>query len=130
MEITLPPDITKLLEVWDQSSTKYLYAGYFLVMASLLCSLGVTIFADHLSKLQIKVLGFVAAAGTGLVAAFHPIDAGNAFRDAWRGLNLASIEYKLSKEHDYKKLVTAVLEGEQIIARVQGKIQPDTTEIT
>lgn len=121
MPIELPSDIATLLGVWDASSLRYSYGGYALVTIGVLSSLAVTSFTDALSKVSIKVLGFVAAACTALLASFHPIETGNAFRDAWRVLNAAAISYKLNEnQRDPAKLVEAMKEGEVIIARVQG----------
>lgn len=124
MPIPLPLDIDALLKTWNNSSTLFLVIGYGFLGIGLLCSLGVTVFTDYLKPLAIKSLGFAAAASTGILAAFHPIEAGNAFRDAWRVLNRASIEFKLADDKDKNRgsLLDAMSKGEEIIARVQGQV--------
>jgi len=121
MSIELPSDISSLLATWDSSSIRYLYAGYILVGVGILSGLGVTAFTEMLPKIWIKILGFLAAGCTAILASYQPIESGNAFRDAWRVLNKASVEYKLVEaSRDPAKLVAAMEEGERIIARIKG----------
>jgi hypothetical protein len=121
MPVAIPPEVLALLETWDASSVRFLVAGYLLVGLGILSGLAVTAFTSTLPNLAIKTLGFVSAACTGLLAAYHPIEVGNSFRDAWRVLNAASLEYKLDeKKRTADRLVEAVREGESLIARAQG----------
>ena len=124
MAIELPVEISILLKTWDSSSTMFLILGYGLVGIGILCSLAVGAFAATLDNKYIKILGFVSAACTALLAAYHPIDVGNAFRDAWRIMNAASLEYKIDESKRVPQtLVGAMREGESIIARSQGANQ-------
>ena len=124
MATPVPSDIEILLKTWNNSSTLFLSIGYGLLGLGLLCSLAITVFTDTLNPIKIKILGFVAAASTAILAAFHPIEAGNAFRDAWRVLNRAAVQFKTSDEKlkDSSTLIDAMSKGEEIIARVQGQV--------
>lgn len=119
MQVEIPAEITSLLAVWDTNAIKYMYAGYILVAVGIVSGLAVTAFADKLGTTWVRVLGFVAALCTTVLASFNPIEAGNDFREAWRVLNEASLTYKLNeKDRDPANLVAAVKEGESIISRI------------
>src|SRR5262245_40574289 len=103
MDPTLVTEADTLLKVWDSSSTRLFYFGYSLIGLGIFCSLAITAFTDHLKPIQIKTLGFVAALCTGLLAAFHPVDLGIAYRQAWRILHQATVEYKANSDLDHQK---------------------------
>ena len=93
--MSLPEQISTRLSIWDSSALKYMSVGGALIAVGVLASAAVVAFTDQLDKNYIKLLGFLAAACTALIAAFNPLSVGFAFRDAWRVLDSAVLRHSV-----------------------------------
>jgi len=114
--MTIPSEVIERVAIWDAAAIKYMAIGFGLLALSILSSASVTVFTEQLSKVSIKVLSFVAAASTALLASFNPIDLGYRFRDAWRELDSALLQYKANPEKfTADNVIQAVANGEGII---------------
>src|SRR5262245_61944294 len=113
----------RLLKKWDSLSTKLLLGGLSVVATGIACSLAISIFTDNLNPIVIKILGFVAAISTAFVAAFHPTEVGRAFRQAWRGLNYAAVDFRANPDPSHRTaMIAAMKAGEAIIEAAEGRV--------
>lgn len=128
----LPDKIEARLAIWDSSATKYMVVGGALIAAGVLASAAVVAFTDQLDKNHIKLLGFLAAACTALIAAFNPLSIGFAFRDAWRVLDSAVLRHDTDlTKYPVETVIDAVDKGEAIIANASKTLakSPDLSTI-
>ncbi len=124
--MTLPTEVMQRLETWDAWAINYMVIGFGLLALSILSSAAVTVFTEQLSKTWIKVLSFLAAASTALLAAFNPIDVGYRFREAWRELDHAILQHKANPEkYTVESVIEARSKGEEIIG---GGTRPSTKD--
>ncbi len=124
----IPAEFVERLTIWNKSAYTYYVIGYFTLAVGILSGLAVTAFTEHLGTQKTRLLGFIAAASTAILAGFSPIEIGHNFRSAWRVLDQASLEYKFAKpeERDIKTLITAIEKGEKII----GTLDPGKTPVS
>ena len=115
--MTLPTQINTRLETWDSAAIKYMIVGAALIGVGVLASTAVATFTDQLDKNVIRLLGFVAAICTALIAAFNPLSLGFAFRDAWRVLDSAILHYIADPvKYPIETVIDALDKGETIIS--------------
>jgi hypothetical protein len=120
----VPAEVVQRLAVWNRSAYIYFASGYVTLAVGILSGLAVTAFADSLDKKYIRFLGFLAAVATATLATFSPLDLGRNFRDAWRVLEQASLEYKYGHDKDLTKVFEALKAGENLIRSVDVTKQP------
>jgi uncharacterized membrane protein YcjF (UPF0283 family) len=119
----LPETVVVRLSTWDSSATNYMLVGVGLIVFGVLASAAVVAFTDQLSKNRIKLLGFVAAACTALIAAFNPLSVGFAFRDAWRLLDTAVLRHSVDpKKYPVETVLDAVDKGEALISNASKSL--------
>ena len=115
--MTLPTQINTRLEIWDSSAIRYMIIGAALIGVGVLASTAIATFTDQLDKNLIKVLGFIAAICTALIAAFNPLSLGFAFRDAWRLLDSAVLRHIADPiKYPIDSVIDALDKGETIIS--------------
>jgi len=115
--VPLPPEIGTRLETWDSASNRYMIIGALLIAIGVIASTAVATFTDQLCPNAIKLLSFVAAVCTALIAAFNPLSLGFAFRDAWRVLDSAVLHHIADPaEYPIKTVIGALDRGEAIIS--------------
>lgn len=119
----LPQTISVRRSTWDKSSTRYMVVGGALIVFGVLASAAVVAFTDELSKTEIKLLGFLAAACTSLIAAFNPLSVGFAFRDAWRILDSAVLRHEADPtKYSIQTVIDAVDKGEALISNASKSL--------
>ncbi|CAD5373550.1 conserved hypothetical protein [Rubrivivax sp. A210] len=119
----IPIEIATRFAIWDSSAYWNTVAGGALIAVGVLASAGLVAFPDQLEKKYIKVLGFVAAVCTALIAAFNPLSLGFAFRDAWRVLDSAILRHNsLPEKYPIETVIEAVEKGEVIISQFSKTI--------
>lgn len=113
----LPTQIATRLATWDSSANWYMSGGVVLIAVGVLASAAVVAFTNQLENKYIKLLSFVAAVCTALIAAFNPLSIGFAFRDAWRVLDSAVLHYDSNSiKYPIETVIDAVDKGENIIS--------------
>lgn len=118
----LVAEANKLLSSWDRRSMILVFGGYALIAIAIICSLAITAFVDHLKPLHTKMLSFIAAVCSGLLAALHPVDSGTAFRQAWRIVNQAKLDYVAIQDEDHRKGIAAAIQrAESILQAAEGR---------
>lgn len=116
--MTLAVEVEFLLSVWKRDATIFLVVGYGLVALGILSSLAVGVFSDHLRPLHQKIVAFVAAACTALLASFSPLQISRNYADAWVVLYQAKVGAIVKGANaNPEDLQAAMKEGEKIIAR-------------
>jgi hypothetical protein len=110
--------------VWNLSSYSWSTFGYILIVTGTLSGLSITAFTDTLGVEWTRAMGFLSAACTALVASLHPIDTGDNFREAWRILDQAILEYRSTDKtrEDVLKLLKSLHEGEKFLGQASIKI--------
>lgn len=111
-------------DIWNLSSYSWSSFGYILIVTGTLSGLSITAFTDSLGIKTTRIIGFVSAACTALVASLHPIDTGDNFREAWRILDQAILEYKSTDKtkEDVTKLLKSIHDGEEFLRQANIKI--------
>jgi hypothetical protein len=119
MERTVPPDIERRLASWNRFGNFFRSAHITLGIIGVVCPLVVASFAESISTPILKGLSFAAAAATAIFAAFEIGATATRFREAWKHLNAASIEFK-NGALDLEGLLKAYREGEVLIGRMKA----------
>lgn len=121
--MSLPEKIVRRLNTWDKSAIKYMIAGAVLIGAGILSSSALVAFTDKIDAMYIKLLGFIGAVCTALIAAYNPLSLGLAFRDAWRVLDSAVLRYEAdSTNYPLKTVIDAVEVGEGILSNASKSL--------
>jgi hypothetical protein len=117
----IPDKIRKELSTWNATAVFHRAAYVILGLFGVLCPLVVSSFADSLATWQVRVLSFLAAASVAIFAAFDVGNLATRWREAWKHLNTASIEYEagIIKMEDLAK---AYREGEAIIGTMKSDV--------
>jgi hypothetical protein len=120
MEKPIPDEISKQLFRWNMVASFHRAAYVILGLIGVLCPLVVASFADVLETWQVRLLSFAASAAIAIFAAFEIGNLTTRWREAWKHLNAARLEYEVGVI-EIDDLVKAYREGEAII----GKMRPD-----
>ena len=97
-----------------------------MIGAGVLASAAVVAFTDQLDKKYIKILGFIAAVCTALIAAFNPLSLGLGFRDAWRVLDSAVLRHNsMPDKYPLETVLDAVDKGEAILTKTGKALVPN-----
>ncbi|MFZ2640704.1 MAG: hypothetical protein WA117_06925 [Verrucomicrobiia bacterium] len=120
MNRPLPPEIAKHLRNWNLIASLHRIAHVLLGLAGILCPLAVAAFADELSTLLIRVISFCGAASIAIFAGFEIGNLATRFREAWKLLHSASLEYETGII-EMPDLLRAYRDGEKTI----GQMHPD-----
>lgn len=115
--MSVQEDFAQRLKTWNSASIQYMALGVALLAASILCNAVITVFADAISSTAVKILSFLSAAATALLARFNPLEIGFKFRDAWRLLDSASLRHAATPDKfPVEKVLDAIDKGEALIA--------------
>jgi hypothetical protein len=110
----VPDELAKELVTWNRIASFHRAAYVVSGLIGVLCPLVVATFADSLATLQVRLLSFSAAASVGVFAAFDMGNLATRWREAWKHLNAACLEYELGII-DIASLTKAYRDGEAII---------------
>lgn len=125
MEIAIarpvPDEITKQLFRWNLIASFHRTAYVLLGLIGVLCPLVVATFVDVLETWQVRLLSFSAAASVGVFAAFDIGNLATRWRDAWKHLNAARLDYELDII-ELDGLGSAYREGEAIIGNMKADL--------
>jgi hypothetical protein len=112
-------EIRKELITWNRIASFHRAAYVLLGLIGVLCPLAVATFADILHTWQVRLLSFCAAASTGIFAAFDIGNLATRWREAWKHLNEAHLEYEAGII-DLAALTKAYRDGEEIIGTMKA----------
>jgi hypothetical protein len=118
MKKEIPPEIRRKLANWNRIAVLHRILHVVLGLAGVLCPLVIASFADSLDTLEVRLLSFASAASVAVFAAFEVGGLAGRWRDAWKHLNAAALEFQLGLVNE-EALVQAYREGEAIIGRVR-----------
>jgi hypothetical protein len=118
MEQTLPPDIERRLASWNCLGILFRLAHVTLGLIGVVCPLVVASFAESIPPSILRGLSFAAAAAIAIFAAFEIGATATRFREAWKHLNAASIEFKTGVLN-LEGLMKAYREGEVLIGQMK-----------
>ena len=107
------------LNSWDQIGNRIRTLQVVLTLAGIVCPLIVAAFADSLPTLLTRILSFAAAASVAVFSAFELGRVATRFREAWKLLNGAFLEYEQGIL-DAQGLVEAYRRGEQVIGQLKA----------
>lgn len=127
MEKVIPDEITKQLSRWNLIASFHRMTHVALGLIGVLCPLVVASFADSLATWQVRVLSFAASASIAVFAAFEIGNLATRWREAWKHLNSAQLEYKLGII-DSDGLAKAYREGEAMIGKMKSDPFADSTK--
>ena len=108
----------KQLRTWNRVAVELRIVHISLAVIGIVCPLIVASFADLLSNLQIRVLSFAAAVAIALFSAFEVGRLTTRFREAWKLLNAALLQYE-ANEIDENALNKAYRDGEKTIGQLK-----------
>lgn len=114
--MSVPQELVERLATWHNMALANIAFGWILIGFAGIAGASVTFFADDLSKLGLKVLGFIAAGCTVLTATLSPLSTGASFREAWTILDDAIRQHKLNPAtFPVAEVNKAALQGQLII---------------
>ncbi|MEA2991736.1 MAG: hypothetical protein QOD40_656 [Alphaproteobacteria bacterium] len=121
MKRPIPQEISKRLSDWNKIAI-FLRATYIaLGLIGVLSPLFVATFADAMVTWQVRALSFAASASVGIFAAFDIGNLTTRWREAWKHLNAACLDYAAGViEAD--ALNKAYREGEDIIGKMKADL--------
>ena len=112
---SIPKEINARRALWNRNAT--LFHGLFVTLTVLgtVAGLAVSAFADVVSVMAIRGLGFLAASCSAVVAATSLGRMGDRYREAWRILDLACMKYQADSTRQIGTLLSAIRTGEACI---------------
>lgn len=116
---TLPPEIERQLASWGRLSTLLRLVHVTLGLIGVVCPLVVATFTDSIATSILRGLSFASAAAVAIFAAFEIGANAARFREAWKHLNAASIEFR-NGVLNLEGLMKAYREGEVIIGQMKA----------
>jgi hypothetical protein len=119
VENHVPSEIAKQLWRWNSIAALHRVTYVILGLVGALFPLLVASFADSLDKWQVRSLSFAASAAIALFAAFDVGNLATRWREAWKHLNTARVEYELGII-GVDGLAKAYREGEAIIGKMES----------
>lgn len=120
MDKDLLPEIKKQLGRWNRVALGLRLIHVSLALIGIVCPLLVASFADLMSTVQTRVLSFSAAVAVALFSGFEIGRLATRFREAWKLLNAARLEYEQGVI-DGKALTQAYREGEKTIGQLKAE---------
>jgi hypothetical protein len=124
MPNSIPDEILARKSTWHAAALYWKWAGIVITLVGTLAGLSVTALSQNMGPLQIKGAAFLAAAATAILAFLKPLREGSRYREAWRILDSACLEYSLSPAPDHAVLIQAVRNGENTIGHIEASSLP------
>ena len=108
-----------LLSTWKFWAYLWNGGAWLLLIVGILSGLAVTAFNETIGSTKTKILGFISAVCTTVIASASPFDMANRYFSAWRILHHATMEYSYKLDNklnpDFSVVLNAELQGEAIL---------------
>ncbi len=118
-----PAQIITYLEQWNYSSSALRILQTLLALIAIFTSLFVALQINKVKPNLIKWIAFISALTIGLLTSFNFGERANRYRNAWRVLNKAVMEYELNQVSEMQVLIDKYYEAEKIIGDVEVTIK-------
>jgi hypothetical protein len=121
MSHIIPDEIVQRKRTWHRAALGWKWAGIGIAIIGVASGLSVTAYAKSPTFANwIPLGGFISALSTALIALLKPLREGARYREAWRILDSACLEYSLGLEADTSLLIKAVKQGEATIGHIES----------
>ena len=114
------PEIKEQLSRWNRIANELRMIHVSLALIGIVCPLVVASFADLMLTIYTRILSFSAAVAVALFSGFEIGRLATRFREAWKLLNAARLEYEQGII-DGKALTQAYREGEKTIGQLKSE---------